>query len=64
MAMGSPISVVIAQIVVQDLKRQILDNKDDFLFWFHYVDDIITCVPKFLIMTMTFCSGSTMWMIL
>ena len=25
---------------------QIIDNDDDFLFWFHYVDDIITCVPK------------------
>lgn len=28
------------------IERQIFNPNENFLFWYHYVDDIITCVPK------------------
>ena len=44
--MGSPVSVVVAEIVIQHMERKIFDSNYDFLFWYHYVDDILTCIPK------------------
>jgi hypothetical protein len=44
--MGSPVSVVIAEIVVQALEEEILSNNNNFQFWYHYVDDIISSIPR------------------
>ena len=46
--MGSPVSVVVAEIVMQEIERRIFNKLDQdlFLFWFRYVDDVIFCVPK------------------
>ena len=45
--MGSPVSVVIAEIVMQTIENQIFDrSSNNHLFWYRYVDDIISCVPK------------------
>ena len=43
--MGSPSSVVIAEIVVQNIEKSIFQSINH-LFWFRYVDDIIACVSK------------------
>ena len=47
MPMGSPVSVVIAEIVMQHIENLILSN-DSFVFqfWFRYVDDIFACLEK------------------
>ena len=42
--MGSPASVVIAQIVMQNIERQINDKTTEFLFWYRFVDDVLTCI--------------------
>ena len=46
--MGSPVSVVVAEIVMQEIERRIFNGLDQdlFLFWFRYVDDVISCVPR------------------
>ena len=46
--MGSPVSVVIAEIVMQHIETNILSQNDNiiFLFWFRYVDDILACILK------------------
>ena len=44
--MGSPVSVVIAEIVMQDIEKQIMNNNDSIFFWYHFVDDIIACIPR------------------
>ena len=51
--MGSAVSSVFSDIVMSDLETQCL-NSIDFkpLFYFRYVDDIITCIPKNKIMVM------------
>ena len=42
-AMGSPVSVVVAEIVMQHIEKRDLATYDQTLqFWFHYVDDTIT----------------------
>ena len=42
-AMGSPISVVVAEIVMQHIEKRALATYDQTLhFWFRYVDDTIT----------------------
>ena len=42
-AMGSPVSVVVAEIVVQHIEKRALATYDQTLhFWFRYVDDTIT----------------------
>ena len=42
-AMGSPVSVVVAEIVMQHIEKQALATYDQTLhFWFCYVDDTIT----------------------
>ena len=46
--MGSPSSVVIAEIVMQNIEKSIFQSINH-LFWFRYVDDIIACVSNILI---------------
>ena len=46
--MGSPASVVIAEIVMQALEKTIFDNIS-YKFWYRYVDDVIACIPSDLI---------------
>ena len=42
-AMGSPVSVVVAEIVMQHIEKRALAIYDQTLhFWFRYVDDTIT----------------------
>ena len=42
-AMGSPVCVVVAEIVMQHIKKRALATYDQTLhFWFRYVDDTIT----------------------
>ena len=45
---GSPVSVVVAEIVRQEIERRIFNGQDQdlFLFWFRYEDDVISCVPR------------------
>ena len=43
--MGSPSSVVIAEILMQIIEKSIFQSINH-LFWFRYVDDIIACVSK------------------
>ena len=46
-AMGASISSVIAQIVMEDLEETTLKKLDFHIpFFYRYVDDCITCVPK------------------
>ena len=46
-AMGSPVSVVVAEIVMQDIEKQALATYDQTLhFWFRYVDDTITILQN------------------
>lgn len=45
--MGSPLSPILADIVMQDLETSILESLDfQVKFYFRYVDDIIMCAPK------------------
>ena len=45
--MGASISSVIAQIVMEDLEETTLKKLDFHIpFFYRYVDDCITCVPK------------------
>jgi hypothetical protein len=44
--MGSPVSVVIAEIVMQEIERRLFEKEDRFLFWYRYVDDVISCIPE------------------
>jgi len=45
--MGSPLSSIIADLIIQDLEREMLGKLDFRLpFYFRYVDDILTAVPK------------------
>ena len=42
-AMGSPVSVVVAEIVMQHIEKRALATYDQTLhFWFRYIDDTIT----------------------
>ena len=43
--MRSTISLVIAEIMVKDIERQIINQNNNFVFWYHCVGDIRTCVP-------------------
>ena len=51
-AMGNPISPILADIVMEDLKVESI-KKLNFkpLFYFRYVDDILLCIPKNMINT-------------
>ena len=43
--MGSPASVVIAEIVMQRIEQLIMPLiENQIMFWYRYVDDVITCV--------------------
>ena len=43
--MGSPVSVVIAEIVMQHIEKLIMPFiKNDITFWYRYVDDVIACI--------------------
>ena len=45
--MGSPVSVVIAEIVMQNIEKSIIPMiQDNMLFWYRYVDDVIACLKK------------------
>jgi len=45
--MSSPLSPIIADLIIQDLEREMLRKLDFKLpFYFRYVDDILTAVPK------------------
>jgi len=45
--MGSPLSSILTNIVMQDLEISILDSLDFHIqFYFRYVDNIIICAPK------------------
>jgi len=45
--MGSPLSPIKAELVIQDVEREFLGKLDfRLLFYFRYVDDILTAVPK------------------
>ena len=45
--MGSPVSVVIAEIVMQSIEKLIIPQIQGFtLFWYRYVDDVLACVKK------------------
>lgn len=45
--MGSPISVVIAEIVMQYIENQILEDAPfDIKLWKRYVDDVIAVIPS------------------
>lgn len=45
--MGSPISVVLAELTMQKIEQQIFDTLPvQILLWKRYVDDIIAIVPK------------------
>jgi len=45
--MGSPVSVVIAEITMQEIEKAILTTLGTrALFWYRYVDDIISCIPE------------------
>ena len=46
-AMGSPVSVVVAEIVMQNIEEQALATYSETLrLWLHYIDDAITAVHK------------------
>ena len=43
--MGSPASVVIAEIVMQRIEQLIMPLiENQIIFWYRYVDDVITCI--------------------
>ena len=45
-AMGSPVSVVVANLIMEDVEECALASYDVHLpFWKHYVDDVCTAVP-------------------
>jgi len=45
--MGSPLSPIIEDLVIQDLEREVLGKLDFRLpFYFRYVNDILTAVSK------------------
>jgi hypothetical protein len=44
--MGSPASVVIAEITMQHIEKQIFEHPPcEPLFWKRYVDDTLTALP-------------------
>ena len=46
-AMGSPVSIVVAEIVMQKVEEHALATYEQTLpFWLRYVDDTITAVPN------------------
>ena len=46
-AMGSPVSVVVAEIIMQNIEEQVLANyKRTLPLWLRYVDDTFTAVHK------------------
>ena len=49
--MGSPVSVVIAEIVMEEIERKILCLPNNFMFWYHYVDDITLCFGTIMLTT-------------
>ena len=45
--MGSPTSVVIAELVMQKIENQIFDNCPvEIKIWKRYVDDVFAVIPK------------------
>ena len=46
-AMGSPVSVTVANLVMVDVEEHAIESYDIILpFWKRYVDDVCTIVPK------------------
>ena len=49
-AMGSPVSVVVANLVMEDVEERALGSFDvQPLFWKRYVDDVCTAVPSHMV---------------
>jgi hypothetical protein len=45
--MGSPVSVVLAELMMQSIEKQIFDEAPYRpLIWKRYIDDIITIIPE------------------
>ena len=44
--MSSPVSVVLAEIVMQHIESQLNQQASHFLFWYRYVDDVLSCIPQ------------------
>jgi len=45
--MGSPLSSVLANLIIQDLKEKIFSNINiNILIYYRYVDDILLAVPN------------------
>ena len=45
--MGSPVSVVIAEMVMQNIENQIFSNPPcDILLWKRYVDDCLVIIQE------------------
>ena len=45
--MGSPISVVLAELVIQKIEEKIMNNPPcPHLVWKRYIDDVITILPR------------------
>jgi len=46
--MGSPLSPILADLVMQDLEMYALEKLDiEILFYYRYVDDIALAVPRY-----------------
>lgn len=45
--MGSPISVVVAELVMQKIEKSIFQNSSsNIVLWKRYVDDVLAIVPR------------------
>ena len=45
MPMGSPVSVVVAELTLQNIEKNILNyNTNDVLLWKRYIDDCLAAV--------------------
>ena len=44
-AMGSPVSVIVANLVMEEIEERAISENPKY-FWKRYVDDIITALPE------------------
>ena len=46
-SMGSPISLILANIVMQNLEQHVINSLDFYVHtYYHYVDDTFLIIPK------------------